>query len=229
MLLSARTPALLGTRREPDNPHDSNAIALVLSAEMVGYVPSRQAAWVAERIDNGGFVEIYLMGARRSGGEIDAEMLIVTSIFDAPDGTASAAEADRLAIEQIAEAERRKQDESITPPMTEAVAILQWLAVAGETEQDLADAVIDDFLSGELAARGWASGRERLQRLRKNAKSLKGSRQRANKAMTALTEHRDVLARLLPKCLAMAKADGTMAAGEADALRALIDRFRQSS
>lgn len=222
LLGRAKCPCLLDARREPDNPHDANAVGLWLSGEMVGYLPARQAEWVAERIDRGNFTEIYLVDVAGS----DAELLVVTSIFDAPEGTASAAEADRLAEEQAAAALVRAADAAMAEPVTDAVAVLLWLASAGSTPADLADAVIDDFIGGELAANGATPTRERTERLRKGAKGLKGSRQRALKAIAALKPDRQRIARLLPHCLAMAKADGTLKGAEADALREIIALLR---
>jgi uncharacterized tellurite resistance protein B-like protein len=226
LLTAARKPCLLAARREPDNPHDSNAISLWLSGEMVGYLPARQASWVAERIDGGNFAEIYLMKADglASAHEPEAQLLVVTTIFDAPDGTASAIEADKMALEQIAMAEARKQDESIAAVMTEAAAVLLWIAASGDTSEDLRDAVIDDFMMGELAIRGWSTTRDRVARLRQGAKQFKGSKQRALRALDILAQDPPLLARLVPYLMKMAKADGSLAEGEAAALREMIAR-----
>lgn len=40
-------------RREPTNPHDSNAIQFVVGDVVVGYVPATIAAWLAKLCDAG--------------------------------------------------------------------------------------------------------------------------------------------------------------------------------
>ena len=39
--------------REPDNPHDPNAIKVQVAGHFLGYVPSKIARWVAPLIDEG--------------------------------------------------------------------------------------------------------------------------------------------------------------------------------
>lgn len=40
--------------REPDNPHDSNAVQVRISGRLVGYLPRAEAARVAVRMDRAG-------------------------------------------------------------------------------------------------------------------------------------------------------------------------------
>jgi hypothetical protein len=40
-------------RREPDNPHDPNAIAVVVGRRKVGHLPRGTAEWLAPRLDAG--------------------------------------------------------------------------------------------------------------------------------------------------------------------------------
>ena len=43
----------LTTEREPDNPHDANAVRLYHDGGEIGYVPARHVVWVAEILDRG--------------------------------------------------------------------------------------------------------------------------------------------------------------------------------
>lgn len=40
-------------KREPDNPHDPNAVAVVVGRVRVGHLPRDVASWVAPRMDAG--------------------------------------------------------------------------------------------------------------------------------------------------------------------------------
>lgn len=40
-------------RREPSNPHDSNAIQVVVNSVVIGYVPATIAAWMSKLCDAG--------------------------------------------------------------------------------------------------------------------------------------------------------------------------------
>jgi single-stranded-DNA-specific exonuclease len=45
-------------RREPENPHDANAVAVLREdGEQIGYLSRDHAVWVAERMDKGRQVE----------------------------------------------------------------------------------------------------------------------------------------------------------------------------
>ncbi len=55
----------LGWRREPENTHDSNAVALVLPGDperMIGYIPARVAARLAPHLDRGCGLAVQVTG-----------------------------------------------------------------------------------------------------------------------------------------------------------------------
>ena len=51
------TGDVVDLRRQPDNPHDPNAIAIYVIDEgegpHVGWAPARHAAWIGEQLDSG--------------------------------------------------------------------------------------------------------------------------------------------------------------------------------
>lgn len=58
----------LQTKREPDNPHDSNAIALQdQEGAMVGYIPAKHAQWLAARLDKERSTRVVVTKVRRKG------------------------------------------------------------------------------------------------------------------------------------------------------------------
>jgi hypothetical protein len=67
-------------RREPDNPHDANAIAIFRkSGEQIGYVRRRTAADIVERAKNGyGHYAFFREKAQRYG-EDEARLILVVS------------------------------------------------------------------------------------------------------------------------------------------------------
>ena len=55
--------------REPDNPHDANAIRVEWEGRMLGYVPRRENAHLARQMDRGAAIEarITQLQERRNG------------------------------------------------------------------------------------------------------------------------------------------------------------------
>lgn len=54
--------------REPDNPHDADAVKLVSPTKLaLGYIPRKHAGWVAERVDKGRDIKIEVAHVRREG------------------------------------------------------------------------------------------------------------------------------------------------------------------
>jgi tellurite resistance protein len=229
-ILHARLPLLLTAVREPDNQHDMNAVALYIGDEHIGYLQAKSAAWVSERIDGNRFIEIYIVDVKKSGlfsvSIDDVELLIATSIFDAPDGTSSAMDADKQAEQQIRDAKMRAEERDVAPVIVEAVALLRWMGGVGKTDGDRQDAVIGDYILSEMSARGLTATRERAERLRSEGRKLKGSKARAMKALDVFCGDRQALARLLPVLMSMARSDGTIDEAEALALRDVLARAR---
>jgi hypothetical protein len=52
--------------REPDNPHDANAVRVELRGVKLGYVPRRDNATVARQLDRGAALEARLAGIREN-------------------------------------------------------------------------------------------------------------------------------------------------------------------
>ena len=65
--------------REPDNPHDSNAVRVEWQGQMLGYVPRRENQAVARHMDSGGKVEARvskLMQHRNPRQRIEFEVFV---------------------------------------------------------------------------------------------------------------------------------------------------------
>lgn len=69
MLPALERGDMLDLRREPTNPHDQNATALYFGAVHLGYVPARHA-FVADVLDRGKPVEIYILAVEETGSRI---------------------------------------------------------------------------------------------------------------------------------------------------------------
>jgi len=52
--------------REPDNPHDANAIRVLWKGQLLGYLPRRENAAVARQLDRGAPVEARITQLRES-------------------------------------------------------------------------------------------------------------------------------------------------------------------
>ena len=78
-------------RREPDNPYDTNAVAVDLTGDSgsgktwhhVGYIPKALAAKLAERMDGG--EELRVMSVQIVGGEVDKPTYGVHIVADTKD------------------------------------------------------------------------------------------------------------------------------------------------
>lgn len=228
--------AELGLQPEPENLHDPNAIRLFLGGTWIGYLPARHAEWVIERLEDGRFVAVYVAEVERErrfmrSAVIGARLIIATSIYDAPDGTAAAREAEaefaRYESEREAHLLRLGEDSQIQPAVTEIVALLRWIGVSGRTDPDRQQAIIDDCIIAELRMRHWLVDSDRISRLQRPARSLKGSRQRAMKAIDVITSDAELTARVAPFLISMAKVDDNIDDSEAEAIMTFIRRARE--
>jgi hypothetical protein len=52
--------------REPDNPHDANAVRVEWRGEKLGYLPRKENRAVAAELDRGGRVEARIAGLRQA-------------------------------------------------------------------------------------------------------------------------------------------------------------------
>ena len=52
--------------REPDNPHDGNAVRIQWNDRTLGYVPRRENAHLARQMDHGAMVEARITGLYKS-------------------------------------------------------------------------------------------------------------------------------------------------------------------
>lgn len=76
-VLSALFPGeALTLRREPDNPHDGNAIAVMASHHVIGYVPRDDAAQLAPLLDAGESPKVQLH--QLTGGTAEYPLLGAT-------------------------------------------------------------------------------------------------------------------------------------------------------
>lgn len=69
-------PAWVDLRREPNNPHDENAIAVYLKGNKCGYVPATEAAHLAPEIDKGWCCGAFLKKLRSGDGEWWVDIVI---------------------------------------------------------------------------------------------------------------------------------------------------------
>ena len=66
--------------REPDNPHDENAISVWMDDEQIGYLSRNITEQLAGHIDGGGYVQITY--CEITGGTIDAQTYGVNIFID---------------------------------------------------------------------------------------------------------------------------------------------------
>lgn len=71
-------PAMLV--REPDNPHDPNAVAVrPLGGEIIGYVNKQTAAWLSKRLDAGEDYSAMFLNGSLSGADGTPDVLVAPS------------------------------------------------------------------------------------------------------------------------------------------------------
>ena len=64
-LFNARGGSIVALRREPSNPHDSNAVAIQVDGVRVGYIPANHAGPLSVLMDSGKTIAATLdMGGR---------------------------------------------------------------------------------------------------------------------------------------------------------------------
>lgn len=75
--------------REPDNPHDGNAILVATRSGIIGYVAADKAEWMAPRLDAGRPCTGWIHAIRNGGGRMSGVVLLVRTDGDAGNATAS--------------------------------------------------------------------------------------------------------------------------------------------
>ena len=68
---------------EPDNPHDSNAIAVYAGPAKIGYIARDNAAWMARAMRDGTAIRAIVRYAPISDGEAEAVFLTILTGADA--------------------------------------------------------------------------------------------------------------------------------------------------
>jgi len=65
--------------REPENPHDGNAIAVTVAGETVGYVNKGMAKRLAVLMDDGKPFEAFVLSGSPAGADLDGPLKIVAA------------------------------------------------------------------------------------------------------------------------------------------------------
>ena len=222
----------LTTKREPANRYDANAVALYAQGQHLGYLPRSHAAWAAERIDEGGSLFVYVRGVHFRRGWIfttvdKVDLLIVTSIRDAPYGTEEWALYER---QMQSDTDRLLLEFKLKPLIqiiTECIAVLKWIGNVGDTATDRQTILIEDLVVELARSAGIEVNREIIDKLTRQANRLKGSKARATKALPAIGADRSIVAALSSVIIRMISDDGTITAKESAAATEFIAEMRR--
>ena len=88
--------------REPENPHDPNAVRVEWRGVTLGYVPRADNAAVARQLDRGTALEARVTALERSLDRLATDLQRIDRIADSAARDAASAQRDAMAAQQMA-------------------------------------------------------------------------------------------------------------------------------
>lgn len=234
-LADARPNDELIPHRDPKNDHDENAILLEWRGLFIGYVPARHAQWFAERLDSRRFATAYVVDVEVEGwfakSAKHVNILLVTSMRDAPDGTEAARLADEEDRKSLAEAEARRRETMIVDELrayvADVIALLRWIGRISDGPSDEKEDVIDACLRGVLQSHGFDATEGLIAKLKRPSNALKGSEKRAMTAIESIVAEKNLVPIVSKSALDMIKIDGSVSKEEELVFRKFLKSARE--
>lgn len=204
--------------------------------EHVGYVPARHAVWFARHVDGGGFAAAYVVDVEVKGliwkSACYVDILLVTAMRDAPDGTEAATIADEEAERWLIASEEARKAAAVLarlkPIATECAALLRWIGRESDGPSEAKEALLDECIAGLLASAGATPDAASIAKLKRSASSLKGSERRAMQAIDKIVADRDAILLVSSAVLRTVHIDGRVTPEEDAIVRRFIETARNA-
>lgn len=209
-------------RREPENEHDPDAVAVYANGNMLGYIPARHAYWAAGILDRNGHVRAYVARIVTSG--------IIFRIAESVDLEIRTGADSELGFNAPRDLEREDEDSyyGVSWRATKrGLRVLRWLGVVGGNSPEQQRHVMDSYIYARAADFRIPMTGSLSTRLRDAVMENSGARSVAMTAAREMASDDNDIDALAPCVTAMVKADGAFTVEEAQAVQDLLKTLRR--